>query len=74
MHHPAKVLGSALRALAVIGAVVAPGCIDQGTGEYYGTTERLGKESTTFYSNNGSEPEYLDPGMAHDTASSTLIY
>ena len=78
MLHAAKA-GPVLRALAVLGvgaalAVVAPGCSAEGTGEYFGTTERVGKELTTFYSNNAAEPEYLDPGMAHDTASSTLIY
>jgi oligopeptide transport system substrate-binding protein len=39
---------------------------------YFGTTARLGKDPHTLYMNNGSEPEYLDPSMVHDTASSTL--
>ena len=59
---------------AVALAALAPGCNGGRTGEYYGATERVGKELTTFYCNNGAEPEYLDPGMATDTASTVLIY
>ncbi len=40
---------------------------------YYGTTERHGKDIHTFYVNNFGEPEYVDPGKAHDTTSSKLI-
>ena len=41
--------------------------------EYFGTTSRPGKDPHHFYANNGQEPEYLDPGKAHDTASTRLI-
>jgi oligopeptide transport system substrate-binding protein len=40
---------------------------------YYGTTDRHGKDVHTFYVNNSSEPEYLDPGKSHDSSSSKLI-
>ncbi len=63
--------GRALAA-ALLG-VLATGCGDSGS-PYFGTTERTGKDRKTFYANNGGEPEYLDPGMAHDTASSIPIY
>lgn len=43
-------------------------------GDYFGTTERFGKDEHTFYVNNLGEPEYVDPGMAHDSTSSKLIY
>lgn len=49
------------------------GCGRNDDEPYFGTTTRKNKDPHTFYVNNGSEPEYLDPGMAHDTASSTLI-
>jgi oligopeptide transport system substrate-binding protein len=48
------------------------GCGFDEKAEYFGTTERPGKDTTTFYLNNGNEPEYLDPGLITDTASSTL--
>ncbi len=41
--------------------------------EYFGTTSRPGKDPHHLYVNNGQEPEYLDPGKAHDTTSSRLI-
>jgi oligopeptide transport system substrate-binding protein len=59
-------------ALLVLGLASAA-CSSQDR-EFYGTTTRTGKAATTFYANNSSEPEYLDPGMSHDTASSNLIY
>lgn len=65
------------RVLAVVAplfAVTTLACsLQNDKSEYFGTTTRSGKDIHTFYVNNGSEPEYLDPGMAHDTASSTLI-
>ncbi len=48
-------------------------CGDPGDGAYHGTTERHGKDLHTFYVNNGGEPEYVDPGKAHDSASTKLI-
>ncbi|WP_438030085.1 peptide ABC transporter substrate-binding protein [Sorangium sp. So ce233] len=41
--------------------------------DYVGTTSRTGKDVTTFYVNNGDEPEYLDPGKAVDSVSITLL-
>lgn len=64
------------RALAFAGAsglwLGALGC-DDDRGAHFGTTERRGRDPHTFYVNNGTEPEYLDPGKAHDSASTTLV-
>ncbi len=59
---------------ALLALTLGAGC--GGTEEaYFGTTSRSSAfETTTFHVNNGNEPEYLDPGMAHDTASSALIH
>lgn len=66
----------AARSLALLGAACvwlgALGC-DGDRGAYFGTTERRGRDPHTFYVNNGTEPEYLDPGKAHDSASTTLV-
>lgn len=52
----------------------ASGCsVKDEKGEYFGTTNRAGKDPHTLYLNNGNEPEYVDPGKAHDTASSKII-
>ncbi|WP_433936676.1 peptide ABC transporter substrate-binding protein [Sorangium cellulosum] len=48
-------------------------CSQGDEGGYAGTTARVGKDATTIYINNGSEPEYVDPGKSNDSASSTLI-
>lgn len=60
--------------LAPLVAAAAAGC-DGGGGSdaYFGTTRREGKDPDTFYVNNGSEPEYLDPGKSQDLASGALI-
>jgi oligopeptide transport system substrate-binding protein len=67
---------SSARSLALVGAacvgLVAIAC-DGDRGAYFGTTERRGRDPNTFYVNNGTEPEYLDPGKAHDSASTTLV-
>ncbi len=65
-------------ALAVATSLpLASGCtscsIANDKSPYFGTIERKGKDVHTFYVNNGGEPEYLDPAMAHDTASGSLI-
>ena len=56
--------------------VAAPGCsgcsIANDKSTYFGTTERKGKDPHTFYVNLGGEPEYIDPGMIHDTLSEAL--
>jgi oligopeptide transport system substrate-binding protein len=49
------------------------GCSANDTSLYFGTLSRSGKDIATFYVNNGSEPEYLDPGKATDGASTTLV-
>jgi oligopeptide transport system substrate-binding protein len=67
---------SALRASRIAGlcaALAAASCADDASSPYFGTTDRTGKDPTTFYLNNGNEPEYLDPGKSSDAASSALI-
>ncbi len=59
-------------ALPLLAALAACGPTDDKS-PHFGTTERHGKDPHTFYVNNGSEPEYLDPGKSHDSASSKLI-
>ena len=51
------------------------GCGDRGSsgGGYFGTTERPGKSPHTFYVNNNSEAEYLDPGLTSESAGTTLV-
>jgi oligopeptide transport system substrate-binding protein len=57
----------------VVALLVLAACSRRPSGEYYGTTERHGKPASTFYVNNYSEPEYLDPGLATDTASGAIL-
>lgn len=57
---------------AIAASVFATAGCDDRKSPYFGTTERPGKSVHTFYVNNGSEPEYLDPGKSHDSASATL--
>ncbi|XYI02867.1 peptide ABC transporter substrate-binding protein [Sorangium sp. So ce1128] len=66
---------AARRAFAVLGllAFSLAACSEGDEGVYAGTTARVGKDATTLYINNGTEPEYLDPGKSNDSASSTLI-
>lgn len=52
-------------------ATSALGC-DRNEGPYFGTTDRHGKDPNTFYVNNYSEPEYMDPGMTAESAGTTL--
>lgn len=59
---------AALGALAILALA---GC-HRDDGPYFGTTTRKGKDLATFYTNNGAEPEYLDPGRSHDSASTLL--
>lgn len=68
--------------IAASALVLVSGCDGGGTTmrcpvgdpqSYYGTIERRGKELTTLYINVGSEPEYLDPTLAADGASHTLV-
>lgn len=69
-------LASAL-VLAVLLSVLVEGCTGCSAATdgkpYYGTTARRGKDVNTFYVNAGGEPEYIDPGMLHDTASEALV-
>jgi oligopeptide transport system substrate-binding protein len=58
---------------ALCAALGAVSCADDTSSPYFGTTDRTGKDPTTFYLNNGTEPEYLDPGKSTDAASSALI-
>ncbi len=48
-------------------------CREVRAADYFGTNKRVGKPVTTFYVNAGNEPEYLDPGLASDSASNTLV-
>ncbi|MBW2459059.1 MAG: peptide ABC transporter substrate-binding protein, partial [Deltaproteobacteria bacterium] len=71
-------------AVLLVAAAAAPGCSDGASSAmsrcstvnaeaHFGTTKRVGKPLTTFYVNAGNEPEYLDPGLASDSASDTLV-
>src|SRR6185437_7230211 len=58
----------------IFGAIVAlSGCSSEETTPYFGAIVRSGKDPRTFYVNNVSEPEYLDPGKCNDTLSGALI-
>jgi oligopeptide transport system substrate-binding protein len=60
--------------LAVLGAALAcAACADDASSPYFGTTDRTGKDPATLYLNNGTEPEYVDPGKSADAVSSNLI-
>jgi oligopeptide transport system substrate-binding protein len=63
----------ALVSALVIAGGCALGCAEEAESPYFGTTSRDGKDPATFYVNNGTEPEYLDPGKSNDGASSALI-
>jgi oligopeptide transport system substrate-binding protein len=57
-----------------VGLVLVSGCsVTQDEGEYFGTQDRFGKDPHTFFVNAGGEPEYIDPGKAHDSVSSKMI-
>lgn len=58
--------------LGVISLVLA-GCGVDTASPYFGATTRPAKDIATFYANTTGEPEYLDPGKANDTASTSLI-
>ena len=61
-------------ALACLVAWAAAGCRADDGEAYYGAIERpAGKDPHTLYVNNGSEPEYLDPGKVNDSASGALV-
>lgn len=48
-------------------------CVSEDASPYFGAISRAGKDPRTFYVNNVSEPEYLDPGKCNDTLSGALI-
>lgn len=63
-------------ALAVLlSATFVVGCSsEEKAGRFYGTVERVaGRDTATLYLNNLSEPEYLDPGLASESAGTTLV-
>jgi oligopeptide transport system substrate-binding protein len=61
------------KAVAIAVLLACAGCSVGDDGEpYLGTTKRVGKSDDTFYVNNGSEPEYLDPGKIADSQSGVL--
>ena len=59
--------------LLSLGLGLALGCGGHGSGEYFGTTSRPGRDPATFYLNGSDEPESLDPGLANDRAATTLL-
>src|SRR5579871_433010 len=67
----------AMRVVMLLALVLLSACsgcsIANDKSPYFGTTTRVGKDPHTFYTNAGGEPEYLDPGMLHDTASEALV-
>ncbi|AUX22638.1 peptide ABC transporter substrate-binding protein [Sorangium cellulosum] len=67
-----RAAGSAgLLSLGILAASLA--ACGEREGGYAGTISRVGKDAATLYVNNGSEPEYLDPGKTNDSASNTLV-
>ncbi len=60
-------------ALSGVLALLVAGCGGDDANPYFGATIRPAKDVATFYSNTSGEPEYLDPGKANDTASTTLV-
>jgi oligopeptide transport system substrate-binding protein len=63
----------AARASLIVAALGLAGCSSEETSPFFGVTSRVGKDARTFYVNNVSEPEYLDPGKCNDTLSGALI-
>jgi oligopeptide transport system substrate-binding protein len=59
--------------LGLVLACVGACSVTQEEGDYFGTQDRFGKDPHTFFVNAGSEPEYIDPGKAHDSISSKMI-
>lgn len=58
-------------ALVAVAALVA-GC-GKTSERYYGTTSRHGREPTTFYVNNGQEPEYIDPTLTSESGGAFIV-
>lgn len=57
----------------LIGAAIGAGCGGEDPSPYFGSTVRAGKDPGTFYVNNSSEPEYLDPGKCADGSCAVLV-
>ena len=73
---PARRFGSStiLVIATLLVGLAGAGCRDrQGEGKYFGTTDRHGREPTTFYLNGFDEPEYLDPGLSTEQVGSTML-
>jgi len=62
----------ALRVLLILVLLVASGCNDS-TSSFFGTTAPR-HDDTILWTNNGSEPEWIDPGKCGESAGSTLVY
>jgi oligopeptide transport system substrate-binding protein len=64
-----------VRTLLAASALVAlAGCSRHSEdGTYFGTIDRGPKEATTLYANNGSEPEYIDPGLSSESTGATIV-
>lgn len=56
---------------ALAAAVLAASCLPE-RGEYFGTTE-LRHPADEFWTNNGGEPEYIDPGLCADAIGGSVI-
>ncbi|MEO5730741.1 MAG: peptide ABC transporter substrate-binding protein, partial [Byssovorax sp.] len=69
----AQGLQTKLAAGALVAVLGLSACSNEETSPYFGTTLRRAKDPRTFYVNNVSEPEYLDPGKCNDTLSGALI-
>ncbi len=69
----ARSLQTKLAAGALVAALGLSACSSEETSPYFGAIVRKGKDPRTFYVNNVSEPEYLDPGKCNDTLSGALI-
>jgi oligopeptide transport system substrate-binding protein len=53
--------------------LAAAGCSANDANPYFGTSSRPDKDIATFYLNNATEPEYLDPGKSSEGVSTALI-
>src|SRR5262245_39471694 len=62
------------RVAPLIAVLALPACTGADAGPYCGTTSRFGRPLTTLQINNGAEPDTLDPGLAHDNPSYTLLF
>jgi oligopeptide transport system substrate-binding protein len=65
-------VSSRVRSVALAALLACAAC-DDAASPYFGATRRVSADPATFYVNNGSEPEYLDPGKCADNACASLL-